>query len=268
MHLKATGDHPVFEAMKSWIWVVLWLTISALILGPPIPAAHAADPSALWNITSGKCVPDMRDHKNPGPCAVVDLDAGFVILKDIVGATQFLAIPTVRLAGIEDPAILAPDAPNYWDRAWRERALTEHLAGKPLPREALSLAINSAYGRSQNQLHIHIDCVRKDVRDALAAHRDAIDEYWSAFPVPLAGHQWRAFRVNGRNLGSVNPFRLLAVGDPDAAAHMGRHTLVVVGMTWPGDIEGFAVMDGEADLLTANRGSGEALQDHDCALAR
>jgi CDP-diacylglycerol diphosphatase len=169
MHLKATGDHPVFEATKSWIWVVPWLTISALILGPPIPAAHAADPSALWNITSGKCVPDMRDHKNPAPCTVVDLDAGFVILKDIVGATQFLAIPTARVTGIEDPAILAPNAPNYWDRAWRERALTEHLAGKPLPREALSLAVNSAYGRSQNQLHIHIDCVREDVQSTACA---------------------------------------------------------------------------------------------------
>ncbi|XLM23386.1 CDP-diacylglycerol diphosphatase, partial [Chromobacterium piscinae] len=30
--------------------------------------------------------------------------------------------------------------------------------GEPLPRQAVSLAINSQYGRSQNQLHIHISC--------------------------------------------------------------------------------------------------------------
>ena len=38
-----------------------------------------------------------------------------------------------------------------------------------MPRDDISLAVNSVYGRSQNQLHIHIDCVRSDVRNALRA---------------------------------------------------------------------------------------------------
>ena len=46
---------------------------------------------------------------------------GFVVLKDIRGVAQFLLIPTARIGGIEDPAILAPDATNYWDAAWRAR---------------------------------------------------------------------------------------------------------------------------------------------------
>jgi CDP-diacylglycerol pyrophosphatase len=117
-------------------------------------------------------------------------------------------------------------------------------------------------------LHIHIDCVRRDVRDALAANRDAIGESWDAFPVPLAGQPWRALRVDGENLGTVNPFRLLAKGDPDAAADMGKHTLVVVGMTWTDKVAGFAVLDGKVDAMGGNHGSGEDLQDHDCALAR
>src|SRR5258708_14403718 len=153
--------------MKKWLWIVLWLPAT---MAPTM--AHAVDPSALWKIIDGKCVPDMRDHNDPAPCTVVNLAIGFVILKDRYGATQFLTMPTVRTPGIEDPALLAPAAPNYWDPAWRARALTENLAGKPLPRESLSLAVNSAYGRSQDQLHIHIDCVRRDVRAPLAAHRD------------------------------------------------------------------------------------------------
>jgi CDP-diacylglycerol pyrophosphatase len=256
----------VVDVMKKWLWIVLWLPATLVPTMAPM-VAHAVDPSALWKITDGKCVPDMRDHNDPAPCTVVDLATGLVILKDRNGATQFLVITTVRTPGIEDPALLAPAAPNYWDRAWRARALTENAAGKPLPRESLSLAVNSAYGRSQDQLHIHIDCVRRDVRDALAAHRDAIDETWSPFPVRLAGQPWRAFRVDGENLGTVNPFRLLASGDPDAAANMARHTLVVVGMTWRDKLRGFAVLDGKADEATGNRGSGEDLQDHDCALA-
>jgi len=232
-----------------------------------VSAAHAADPSALWNITNGKCVPHMRESNDPAPCAIVDLTTGYVILRDIIGATQFLLIPTTRISGIESPLVLAPDGPNYWDRAWRARLLTENNAGKPLPRDALSLAVNAPGGRSQDQLHIHIDCVKADVRDALAANRDAIVPSWGPFPVKLAGQSWRAYRVDGQNLGTINPFHLLAKGDPEAAADMGKHSLAVVGITWSNKVEGFAVLEGKVDPLAGNLGSGEVIQDHDCALA-
>ena len=242
--------------------VSLWWALSWLL----VALAHA-DPSAIWKIDNEKCVPHMRESHDPSPCAIVDLDAGYVVLKDREGATQFLLMPTPRISGIESPEILAPDAPNYWDLAWRARDLSEQRAGKPLPREVLSLAVNSPYGRSQDQLHIHIDCVRADVRDALMANRDAIARSWSAFPLPLAGHNWTATRVDGENLGQVNPFRLLASGDLEAASDMGKHTLVVVGMTWSNNVPGFVVLDGRLDLANGNRASGEELQDHSCALA-
>jgi CDP-diacylglycerol pyrophosphatase len=243
---------------QSWLWITVWLLI---------PAAHAADPSALWNITNEKCVPHMRESNDPAPCSIVDLAAGYVVLKDLIGASQFLLIPTARISGIESPEILAPDAPNYWDEAWHARVLTEQRIGKALPRETLSLAINSPLARTQNQLHIHIDCVRREVRDTLAANRDTIRAAWTEFPVPLAGLPWRAYRVDGQDLGTVNPFRLLANGDPDAAADMEKHTLIVVGMTWRDNAAGFAVLDGMVDMLAGNRRSGEDLQDHDCVLA-
>jgi CDP-diacylglycerol pyrophosphatase len=246
------------------MFVKLLPAIFWLMAGP----AQGADPSALWKIADGKCVPHMREAKDPAPCSIVDLTEGYVVLKDLVGATQFLLIPTVRIAGIESPEVLAPDTTNYWDRAWRVRGLTEHLAGKPLPREALSLAINSPFGRTQDQLHIHIDCVRPDVHDALAANRDAIGEYWEAFPVKLVGQPWRAFRVDGQNFGTINPFSLLAKGNPEAGADMSKHTLVAVGMTWRDNVAGFVLLDSTVDLAAGNRGSGEDLQDHDCALAR
>jgi CDP-diacylglycerol pyrophosphatase len=242
----------------NFLCVIPWLLIAS---------AQAADPSTLWNIDNGKCVPHMRESNDPAPCSIVDLAAGYVVLKDIVGATQFLLMPTVRIGGIESPEVLAPNAPNYWDLAWRARYLTDQRAGRLLPREALSLAINSPYGRTQDQLHIHIDCVRRDVRDALDAHRDAIRPAWDTFPAPLVGQTWRALRVDGDALGASNPFHLLAEKIPNAAANMANHTLVVVGMTWSGDTAGFAILDGQVDLLAGNRGSGEILQDHECALA-
>lgn len=240
------------------LWGIPWLLITA---------AQAADPSALWNIDHGKCVPHMQQSNDPAPCAIVDLTAGYVVLKDIVGATQFLLMPTARISGIESPAILASDSPNYWDLAWRARYLTERRAGKPLPRDVLSLAINSPYARTQDELHIHIDCVRREVRDALATDRDAIKPAWGPLPEPLAGTAWRAIRIDGDNLGSVNPFQLLAGSSPAAAADMGDHTLVVVGMTWSNNVAGFAILDGVVNLPAGIRGAGEDLQDHDCALA-
>ena len=154
-----------------------------------------ADPDALWTIVHDRCVPDQRQHNDPAPCATVDLSVGdehgYAVLKDINGATQFLLIPTERISGIESPAILAPGATNYLAAAWRARSFVDERAGQTLPRDWVSLAVNSEVSRSQNQLHIHIDCVRADVHEALTEHVAEIGAVWTPFPVPLAGHLYR-----------------------------------------------------------------------------
>ena len=185
------------------------------------------------------------------------------MLKDLRGAYQFLLIPTARVSGIDDPSILAPHAPNYWQDAWEARRYLEQRAGRPVPRDVLSLAINSAAGRSQNQLHIHVDCIRPDVRAALRQHLNAVGPRWAEFPVPLAGRHYRAMRIAQADLRGVNPFRLLARTVP--APQMRWHTLVVAGATF-GDQPGFVLLDDRADAATGNRGHGEALQDHACTL--
>jgi CDP-diacylglycerol pyrophosphatase len=237
-----------------------------LLAGMALTTARAADPSALWHIVHDRCVPDEQSKQDPAPCASVDLAHGYAVLKDRDGATQFLLIPTARVSGIEDAAILAPDAPNYWDAAWQARHDVEQRAGHALARDVLSLAINSPSGRTQDQLHIHIDCLRADVRAALAQHQAEIGPQWSTFPVPLAGHRYRAMRLPGADLGGTNPFRLLAAGVPQA--EMGEHTLVLAGATFAANEQGFILLDDRADLTAGDRASGEELQDHDCALAR
>ena len=234
--------------------------------------AHAADPNTLWNIVHGQCVPNVRAHGDPSPCVKVDLSAGeaagFAVLKDINGATQFLLIPTRRISGIESPALLARGATNYFAAAWDERDRVAWKLLHPMPRETLSLAINSEVGRTQNQLHIHIDCIRPDVRDALWRERSAIGRRWAPLPAPLAGHRYRAMRLDGETLGDRNPFKLLARGVPGAAADMGHHTLVVVGMWYDDGGPGFVILDDHADLAHGDRASGEDLQDHDCKIGR
>jgi CDP-diacylglycerol pyrophosphatase len=226
--------------------------------------AHA-DPNVLWQIVHGQCVPDEQQHGDPKPCAAVDLGGGFAVLKDINGATQFLLIPTTEVGGIESRALLEPLAPNYFADAWQARSFVEKALGHAMPRDMLSLAINSEQGRTQDQLHIHIDCIRADVRDTLLRDRAKIGWRWAMLDDPLAGHHYRAMRVAGPTLFGHNPFKLLAWGVPGARADMGRHTLVVVGMQF-GRVPGFVILDDQADLAHGDWGSGEELQDHACAL--
>ncbi len=235
--------------------------------------ACASDPSALWKIVDGACVPHEETLHNPEPCAEVDLahgaGKGYVVLKDIRGQTQYLLIPTARISGIEDPAVLAPDAANYFADAWQARTFVEGQLHRTLPRSAIALAINSVDGRSQNQLHIHIDCVRVDVRDAIAANLDKVGRVWAPFPVTLAGHEYRAIRVEQAELDGIDPFRVLADADPAAAADMGIHTLVLVGATFAVDgRDGFVLLDDHANLMAGDFGSGEELQDHGCAVGK
>jgi CDP-diacylglycerol pyrophosphatase len=232
--------------------------------------ARAADPDALWKIVHLLCVPDELEHGNPAPCAEVDLrrgvDGGDAVLKDLSGATQYLLIPTARVEGIESPEILAPGAANYFADAWHARSFVETAAHRAIPRDDLALAVNSAPGRTQDQLHIHIDCIRADVRDALHAHADALTDTWAPLGVPLAGHRYIAITIARAELGDINPFRSLFDGVPAARDAMGGETLVVAGIALADGRPGFVLLARHADPAAGDLASGEELQDHACGV--
>ena len=231
-------------------------------------AAQAyADPNALWTIVHDQCVPDEQANRDPAPCSLVDLPAaerhGYAVLKDLVGPTQFLLIPTDRITGIESAVLLEPDASNYFAAAWRARSFVEARAQVQLPRDWLSLAINSSVGRTHDQMHIHIDCVRADVREAISRHAADIGASWAPFPEPLAGHPYVAMTVEGEDLGDTNPVLLLADRVAGARDAMGLQTLVVVGAYLSDGRPGFVLLAGRADPAAGFLAAGEKLQDHD-----
>ncbi len=226
----------------------------------------AADPDALWHIVHDRCVPHQERFQVPSPCLNVDEADGTALLKDIVGQSQTLLIPTSRITGIEDPAVLTPSVPNYFALAWRRAGITRALADADLPRDGLSLALNSQYGRTQRQLHIHIDCIRADVRTLLAANAFPVDGTWMPLELPPAGNTYMARLVWTLNRPGADPIQIVAKELPGARDDMAAITIVVVGAASSGE-PAFVVLAGRADLATGNRGSGEELQDHDCALA-
>jgi len=232
--------------------------------------AFGADRLALWEIVHDKCVVDEETNGAPAPCESVDLaggeENGVAILKDRVGQAQFLAIPTRRISGIEAPEILQPSAPNYWRAAWAARSLMDKRLERTPKRDMIGLAINSSLARSQDQLHIHIDCVAPDVRAAIAAHLGELSEDWRPLSFDLKGRRFDARLLSSADLADAAPFRLLAQGDPGAADNMAKETLVAIGADLTSG-PGFVLLARRGDSATGDVAHGEDLLDHSCAAA-
>ena len=236
----------------------------ALALGlAASPAAAADHPNALWRVVHDLCLRDARFIGQPAPCLAVNRQGGYAVVPDPKGRTQVLLVPTRRIAGIESPELRRPGGPNYWQAAWTARRFVEARAGRSAPREAIGMAINSAGSRSQEQLHIHVDCLRPDVQGALRAHTPQIGPAWTTLRAPVAGQRWQVRRLTGAELGTRDPFKLLARGVTGARADMARRTLVVAGATFGDGSSGFYLLSREGDAAF-----GEALLDHRCTLLK
>ncbi|HLZ83928.1 MAG TPA: CDP-diacylglycerol diphosphatase [Caulobacteraceae bacterium] len=251
---------------RGWAAVLAAAALGSVILtGSPAAADH---PNALWRVVHGLCLRDMAISGRPIPCLAVNRQEGYAVVPDLRRRTHVLLVPTVRLGGIESPQILSPGAVNYWQAAWEARRWVERRAGRPIPRDRLGLAINSVLSRSQNQLHIHVDCVRPDVRRALIENEAQIGAAWKPLPVPLAGRRYKARRLAGEDLGQRNPFVLLARGDPAARRRMPLETLAVIGATFADGSPGFYLLSDHTDVLRGDSGFAEGLLDHDCAVLK
>ena len=221
---------------------------------------HSSNPNALWNIISQKCLPNQQSNGKPAPCAQVDEQQGFVVLKDMNGPLQYLLMPTARITGMESPALLEPATPNFFSQAWAARHYMAEKYGKPIDDSNVSLAINSQYGRSQNQLHIHISCLLPEVKNRLIKDGAAMGYDWQELPDKLLGHTYLARKVTPAELNQRGAFRILAEGVPEADKKMGHFGMAMVSLQG-GD---FLLLASERDLLKLNNASTEEIQDHDC----
>ncbi len=253
---------------KGWARKLIAILCPAVVAALLVPSAHA-DRNVLWSIVHGQCVPHLEaGEQPPAPCDSVDLtggvERGVALLKDLVGVAQMLAIPTRQLTGIEDPALLGPDAPAYFAAAWAGRARVEAHLGQSLPREAVGVAVNSMVSRSQDELHLHVDCIDKDVAAALGAYSSDLDDQWRPMTVALKGRHYWARRLDSPDLTDASPFRLLANGIAGAKGEMGLWSLAAVGADFSGR-PGFILLADHAELTAGGR--AEDLQDHACTIA-
>ncbi|WP_277185028.1 CDP-diacylglycerol diphosphatase [Caballeronia sp. BR00000012568055] len=228
-------------------------------------AASAANPNALWQIVHDYCEPAAEGEAVQQKCADVNLADGYAVLKDLVGIAQYLLIPTARVSGIESPLLLDANVPNYWRAAWQSRTYVDAKLKRTLPRDEVSLAINSASGRTQNQLHIHIDCLAADVARTLREVGPTIGTEWKPLPVRLRGHIYSAMRIDDADLDHTDPFKLVAPYAAQRGETMGAQTLMLVGAYRSDGAPAFYLLNDH--VQPGDWASSEELQDHTCALA-
>ncbi|MEE8663414.1 MAG: CDP-diacylglycerol diphosphatase [Acetobacter sp.] len=242
------------------------LSVACISVAGSFGWAKAHDPDALWRIVHERCVMTQEKTGHASPCEEVHTGEGYAVLKSIEGRAQYLLIPTARVPGMESPVLLDPAAPDYFSDAWKQAWRVGKGWGVRLPREDVALTINSQDGRSQNQLHIHVSCLKPEVKVALWFARNEVSSDWRPLPVSLAGHSWRAMRVDGAELEGVKPFLRLSASLKAPEQEMAYHTLAVVPEIFDGGKAGFILLDDTADPSHGDHGSAEDLQDHACTL--
>ena len=241
--------------------IVLVLVVIALVAGVGF-WLKAGNPNALRHIVLDQCVPGQMQNRNPSPCALVKTEAGYVVFKDRNGPLQYLLMPTYHIKGTESPLLTEAQTPNFFWLAWQSRHFMSMKRGSNVPDSAVSLTINSPTGRTQNHFHIHISCLRPDVREKLNASQGQISTQWLPFPGGLEGNEYLARRVTEAELVKRSPFMMLAEELPEARDHMGRFALAMAQQA-----DGsFILLATERNLLTFNLASAEELQDHQCTI--
>ncbi len=250
--------------------LALAVVLALLAAAAAVSWHHGRD--TLWRIVDDRCVPAAMKG-SPSPCVEVSLargrDAGDLVLKDRNGVLQFLLMPTARVTGIEDPRLLRPDAPPYFADAWRARRWMEARHGGPIPADDVAIALNSAWSRSQDQLHLHVSCVRAGLKARLAPMEGVVGDRWTTLPGGWNGHPYVVRRVVADSLDGVDPIRDVATNVPHAGEHMGRESVAVVGARFAGDRAGFWLLASPVAPLSGWLGGIEGdVQDHGCAVLR
>ena len=213
--------------------------------GPQLPPGMGRD--ALRDMVQNQCLVNWRAHHDPAPCARIVLagaqpdSPGYAVVEDRESGAHYLLVPLQTMSGTDSSELLDPDLPNFFAEAWSARDLLSKYVGHAVPRTAVGLALNTARERDQNQFHLHIECLRPEVAEALRAGAANVKNQWS--PITVVGSTYQAMRVADPSLDATNPFELLAKLSTEARHHMETYTLLVAGMQYP-DGAGFMILTG------------------------
>lgn len=183
--------------------------LTAAVVGYRLFVSHDGR-LGLWRVVHEFCVPAERLAGVPFPCLDVRPDGGRALVRAPFGGHEFLVVPTARVTGLEDPVARTPEMPDLWSVAWAERGRIAAAVGRPIPDDRMAFAINSRSARSQDQYHIHVDCLDADVRARLhTAGLGLAGEWREARPIGDDGPRYRIRRIALSDLARERPEALI-----------------------------------------------------------
>ena len=238
--------------------------ISAIVLAAAAGGVAAADRDLLWGVVK-VCIANHELTGGAFPCLDVDTAQGaargFAVVRAPLKQTHVVVTPTARVTGIEDPALQSADAPNYFADAWSARKYVLDALERPMSERDIGLAVNSRPGRSQDQLHIHVDCLRHRYAQLLRQHGAELSaEKWTRLNFALRGRYYWAMLVNSPDLSQTNIFRTAATLLRVSPGRMEDVTVVLV----PRFDKGFYLLADQYTPGAMGKGHGEFLLDHAC----
>lgn len=158
-------------------------------------ASYADGPQdSLRNSVVKSCLGKIVDKDK---CLVTGQD--FTIIKSLGTRYHYLFVPVTVIAGIESPEFWTTGYPAWFQKAWRFRHIAAPWLGNGVAAEKLGIAINSLPRRTQDQLHIHINCIRKDVQDEI--NSAAFSKTWAPITLQSSGGQtFKGIALPGSNI--------------------------------------------------------------------
>lgn len=226
----------------------------------------------LWKIISQECLPHAEALPANSPCLKVvlqpDAERGYLVFKDRNGPLHFLLMPTIKINGIESGQLIDVTVTDYFQKAWQARSFIANQSSQKVPRDIVSLTVNSSYGRSQDQLHIHISCIKPEVKAHLEAQLDRFSERWTSVQYGINNHGYIARTLTEAEFQQMSPFVRLAKEVPGADKQMGRYGLALVAYTSKTQVPMYLLLANKLDIFALNLGYTGDIQDHQCDLLK
>lgn len=235
--------------------------MALLVLAMTLTLTGCSSRELLRQVTVGLCAPNARLTGFATPCRAVVADPGYAMLRAPGERQHFILVPLRPLRGLESPALWQEGQPNWFALAWRRRWYLS--AWGPVPDAWIGLALNAPSGRSQDQLHVHLACVRPGLRQQLWHLAPGLDDQWRPLPVALADGHYQAKRLSEAQLLAPDFFHDLAAQPPYPLPDP-RLSLALVALPGRTASREFLLLAGRAGSQPDDYGSAEGLLAADC----
>ncbi|MBC1239971.1 CDP-diacylglycerol diphosphatase, partial [Nostoc sp. 2RC] len=221
-----------------------------------------SDRDFLWQKVQ-QCVANQQGQPpKPDPCLYVDLNKRYVVANG-TNPVEYLLLPTDKIEGIEDPNISRSNSIPYWQYAWEEvRKYVPTKKPQVQYRNQYGLAINSQQARNQDQLHIHMSCIKQSVSMQLETDDNQIPNgNFNNFILTLENNQYNIMKLDNDSLtNNNNPFYLVN-RSLASSQKMADQSIAVVGRRRGG----YYIVNTESDATKGYKAAAEKLLDEDCS---